>query len=125
MRNLRTYTAAMALLATLAPAYAADPYSSSSGGLKDTPIVPPTWTGFYVGAHGGWAVVPADAMRPAVADARGACGMAAVGMDDRGAVCLDLRADVAPALVRDAAVLRGWARLWADACVGVGHAQQG
>ena len=52
--------ATVALLAGVAGvANAADMYSPSGGSLKDVPayVPPPTWTGFYVGAHvgGAWA----------------------------------------------------------------------
>ena len=43
------------LVAVAGAANAADMYSPSGGGLKDVP--PPTWNGFYIGAHvgGAWA----------------------------------------------------------------------
>jgi outer membrane immunogenic protein len=47
------------LVGVAGAANAADMYSPSGGGLKDVPayVPPPTWTGFYIGAHvgGAWA----------------------------------------------------------------------
>ena len=57
-KTLAAVTVAV-LVGVAGAANAADMYSPSGGGFKDVPayVPPPTWTGFYIGAHvgGAWA----------------------------------------------------------------------
>jgi outer membrane immunogenic protein len=43
---------AVSIVALISPASAADLYGG--GGFKDTPVLIPVWTGFYLGVNGGW-----------------------------------------------------------------------
>lgn len=55
MKRLTAISAAIVLLSGASAASAADIYSNGVGGLKDGPAVRNSWTGFYVGGHGGYA----------------------------------------------------------------------
>ena len=51
----KTCLAAVAALALVSSAHAADLYGSGAYGYKDAPDAPaPAWSGFYLGANGGY-----------------------------------------------------------------------
>jgi outer membrane immunogenic protein len=52
---MQKYLVAAALAAALGMGGAASAADVYSGGLKDGPVSGSTWTGFYLGVHGGWA----------------------------------------------------------------------